>query len=53
MLRPPRVFQAAPIALHSLTDLDNGLLRGAKPETSPMALGRCGEMPKAPLVASQ
>jgi pimeloyl-ACP methyl ester carboxylesterase len=48
-----RVFQGAPIALHSLTDLDNGLLRvarGSKPETSPMALERCGET--APLVAS-
>ena len=51
-----RVFQGAPIALHSLTDLDNGLLRvarGSKPETSPMALERCGEPPKPPLVASQ
>lgn len=49
-----RVFQGAPIALHSLTDLDNGLLRvarGSKPETSPMALERCGET--APLVASR
>jgi pimeloyl-ACP methyl ester carboxylesterase len=51
-----RVFQGAPIALHSLTDLDNGLLRvarGSRPETSPMALERCGETPKPPLVASQ
>jgi pimeloyl-ACP methyl ester carboxylesterase len=51
-----RVFQGAPIALHSLADLDNGLLRvarGSKPETSPMVLERCGETPKAPLVASQ
>jgi hypothetical protein len=48
-----RVFQGAPIALHSLTDLDNGLLRvarGSEPETSPMVLERCGE---TPLVASQ
>jgi pimeloyl-ACP methyl ester carboxylesterase len=51
-----RVFQGAPIALHSLTDLDNGLLRIARdsePETSPMVLQRCGEPPKAPLVAAQ
>ena len=51
-----RVFQGAPIALHSLTDLDNGLLRvaqGSEPEKSPMVLQRCGETPKAPLVASQ
>jgi pimeloyl-ACP methyl ester carboxylesterase len=51
-----RVFQGAPIALHSLTDLDNGLLRvarGSEPETSPMVLERCGETPKPPLVASQ
>ena len=51
-----RVFQGAPIALHSLTDLDNGLLRvarGSEPETSPMVLERCGATPKPPLVASQ
>jgi pimeloyl-ACP methyl ester carboxylesterase len=51
-----RVFQGAPIALHSLTDLDNGLLRvarGSEPERSPMVLERCGETPKRPLVASQ
>jgi hypothetical protein len=51
-----RVFQGAPIALHSLTDLDNGLLRvarGSKPETAPMVLERCGVTPKPPLVASQ
>jgi hypothetical protein len=50
------VFHGAPIALHSLTDLDNGLLqvaRGSKPETSPMVLERCGDTPKSPLVASQ
>jgi hypothetical protein len=49
-----RVFQGAPIALHSLTDLDNGLLRvarGSKPETAPMVLERCGMDP--PRVASQ
>jgi pimeloyl-ACP methyl ester carboxylesterase len=49
-----RVFQGAPIALHSLTDLDNGLLRvarSAEPERSPMVLERCGEAP--PLVASR
>ena len=49
-----RVFQGAPIALHSLTDLDNGLLRVARssePERSPMVLERCGETP--PLVASR
>ena len=49
-----RVFQGAPIALHSLTDLDNGLLRvarGSEPEKSPMALERCGNAP--PLVASR
>jgi pimeloyl-ACP methyl ester carboxylesterase len=48
-----RVFHGAPIALHSLGDLDNGLLRvarGSEPETSPMVLERCGE---TPLVASQ
>ena len=51
-----RVFQGAPVALHSLTDLDNGLLRvarGSEPETSPMALERCGEMAKQPAVAAQ
>jgi pimeloyl-ACP methyl ester carboxylesterase len=52
-----RVFQGAPIALHSLTDLDSGLLRiarGSEPETSPMVLERCGQTPKPPaLVASQ
>jgi len=51
-----RVFQGAPIALHSLTDLDNGLLRiarGSEPEASPMVLERCGVTPKPPLVASQ
>jgi pimeloyl-ACP methyl ester carboxylesterase len=49
-----RVFQGAPIALHSLTDLDNGLLRvarGSKPERSPMVLERCDNSP--PLVASR
>jgi pimeloyl-ACP methyl ester carboxylesterase len=49
-----RVFQGAPIALHSLTDLDNGLLRvarGSEPERSPMVLERCGNFP--PLVASR
>jgi hypothetical protein len=48
------VFQGAPIALRSLTDLDNGLLRvarGAAPETSPMALERCGAAP--PLISSR
>ena len=51
-----RVFQGAPIALHSLTDLDNGLLRvarGSQPERSPMVLERCGATPKPPLVASR
>jgi hypothetical protein len=51
-----RVFQGGPIALHSLTDLDNGLLRvarGSEPERSPTVLERCGEAPKPPLVASQ
>jgi pimeloyl-ACP methyl ester carboxylesterase len=51
-----RVFQGAPIALHSLTDLDNGLLRvarGSEPERLPMVLERCGEAPMPPLVASQ
>jgi pimeloyl-ACP methyl ester carboxylesterase len=50
-----RVFQGAPIALHSLADFDSGLLRvarGSEPETSPMVLERCGETPK-PLVASR
>ena len=50
-----RVFHGAPIALHSLADLDNGLLRvarGSEPEKSPMVLKRCGETPKPPLVAS-
>ncbi len=49
-----RVFQGAPIALHSLTDLDNGLLRvarGSQPEKAPMVLERCGVTP--PLVASR
>jgi hypothetical protein len=52
-----RVFSGAPIELHSLTDLDNGLLgvaRGYEPETSPMVSERCGrESPKTPLVATQ
>ena len=51
-----RVFRGAPVALHSLTDLDNGLLqvaRGARPETSPMALERCGETSEPPAVASR
>ena len=52
-----RVFQGvAPIALHSLTDLNNGLLRvaaGSKPEKSPMVLERCDATPQSPLVASQ
>ena len=51
-----RVFQGAPIALHSLTDLDNGLLRvarGSEPERSPMVLERCGATPNPPLVASR
>jgi len=51
-----RVFHGAPIALHSLTDLDNGLIRvarGFEPERSPMVLEHCGETPKPPLVASQ
>jgi hypothetical protein len=52
-----RVFQGAPIALHSLTDLDNGLLkvsRSYEPETSPMVLESCGpRSPKTPLVATQ
>ncbi len=51
-----RVFQGAPIALHSLTDLDNGLLRvarGSEPERSPMVLERCGATLQPPLVASQ
>ena len=51
------VFHGAPIALHSLTDLDNGLLevaRGHEPETKPMVLVRCGrEFPKAPDIAAQ
>ena len=51
-----RVFQGAPIALHSLGDLDNGLLRIARssqPEKSPMVLERCETTPKPPAVASQ
>jgi pimeloyl-ACP methyl ester carboxylesterase len=50
------VFHGAPIALHSLTDLDNGLLqvaRGSRPENSPMVLERCSNTPQPPLVASQ
>ena len=50
-----RVFHGAPIALHSLTDLDDGLLRiarGSAPERAPMALERCGETPKPPRIAS-
>jgi pimeloyl-ACP methyl ester carboxylesterase len=51
------VFHGAPIALHSLTDLDNGLLevaRGHEPETGPMVLERCGrESPKTPDIAAQ
>jgi pimeloyl-ACP methyl ester carboxylesterase len=51
-----RVFQGAPIALHSLTDLDNGLLRvarGSAPETTQMVLEPCGAATPPPLVASQ
>jgi pimeloyl-ACP methyl ester carboxylesterase len=51
-----RVFQGAPIALHSLTDLNNGLLRvarGSAPERTPMVLERCGAAPNSPLIASQ
>ena len=52
-----RVFEGAPIALHSLTDLDNGLIkvaRGNQPETSPMVLEPCGrDPPRTPLVAAQ
>lgn len=52
-----RVFHGAPIELHSLTDLDNGLLRvgrGYDTETSPMVLERCRpESPGKPLVAAQ
>jgi hypothetical protein len=52
-----RVFHGPPIALHSLTDLDNGLLevaRGYKPETSPMVLERCGrKSPITPFIATQ
>jgi hypothetical protein len=39
------VFHGAPIALHSLTELDNGLLevaRGSEPEKAPMVLEGCG-----------
>jgi hypothetical protein len=51
-----RVFQGAPIALHSLSDLNNGLLRvarGSEPEGAPMVLERCNMAPKPSLVASQ
>ncbi len=52
-----RIFQGAPIALHSLTDLDNGLLkvaRGHEPETAPMVLEPCGLEPrKTPIAAAQ
>jgi pimeloyl-ACP methyl ester carboxylesterase len=40
-----RVFHGAPVALHSLSDLDNGLLeaaRGYHPEKGPMVLRHCG-----------
>jgi pimeloyl-ACP methyl ester carboxylesterase len=51
------VFHGSPIALHSLTDFDNGLLREARgyaPETSPMVSERCAVSPTGqPLVASQ
>ena len=50
------VFDGAPIALHSLTDLDNGLLEGARgyePDTKPMVLEHCGEPPEQPQRAAQ
>ena len=51
-----RVFEGAPIALHSLTDLDNGLLRvarGHRPDAAPMVDESCGRgPPNAPLVAA-
>jgi pimeloyl-ACP methyl ester carboxylesterase len=51
------VFHGAPIALHSLTDLDNGLIeaaRGYEPETGPMVLERCGrDSAKPPDIAAR
>ena len=50
------VIHGSPIAQHSLTDFDNGLLRGARgyqPETSPMVDEPCGvEAPGKPVVAA-
>jgi hypothetical protein len=51
------VIHGSPIAQHSLTDFDNGLLRearGYQPETSPMVDEPCGvDAPSKPLVAAQ
>jgi len=51
------VIHGSPIAQHSLTDFDNGLLRearGYQPETSPMVDEPCGaDAPGKPLVAAQ
>jgi hypothetical protein len=51
------VIHGSPIAQHSLTDFDNGLLRearGYQPETSPMVEEPCGvNAPVKPLVAAQ
>src|SRR5208282_3435766 len=51
------VIHGSPIAQHSLTDFDNGLLRearGHQQETSPMVEEPCGvDAPGKPLVAAQ
>jgi pimeloyl-ACP methyl ester carboxylesterase len=51
------VIHGSPIAQHSLTDFDNGLLReahGRQPETSPMVDEPCGaDAAGKPLVAAQ
>jgi pimeloyl-ACP methyl ester carboxylesterase len=51
------VIHGSPIAQHSLTDFDNGLLREARgfaPETSPMVDERCGvDAPGGPIAAAQ
>jgi hypothetical protein len=51
------VIHGTPIAQHSLTDFDNGLLRQARgyaPETSPMVSEPCGaSAPAEPLVVSK
>ena len=51
------VIHGTPIAQHSLTDFDNGLLRAARgyrPEVNPMVDDPCGAgLPNEPLISAQ